>query len=99
MNNNYEKHLSEHRRLVILRVLAEAPAYAANDSILHTALATFGLHASRDQVRGEIAWLAEQGLATSEDIRGVIVATLTERGRDVGDGKAVVPGVKRPGPR
>jgi hypothetical protein len=32
-----------------------------------------------------------------DDVEGVYVATLTTRGADVAAGRAVVPGVKRPG--
>jgi hypothetical protein len=50
-------------------------------------------------VRSEIAWLAEQGLATSDELPGgLLVATLTERGSDVASGRASVPGVQRPNP-
>jgi hypothetical protein len=100
MSGKYEQHLSEHRRLVILRVLSEAPAYSANASILQTTLDELGLTASRDQVVAEIAWLTEMGLITSDHaLPGVVVAKITERGHDVAEGKARVPGVKRPGPR
>lgn len=95
---SYADEVTEHRRLCLLRVLAAAPGYAGNDSILRGALDSFGLAASRDTVRAELAWLDEQGLIQSNDLAGVIVATITERGLDVAAGRAQVPGVKRPGP-
>lgn len=70
--------------LVLLRVLAEM-------------LDNFGHPATRDQVKTELAWLAEQGLMMLQEAGSVRVATLTERGQDVAAGRAVVPGVKRPG--
>ena len=89
-----------HVRLTVLRVLASAPGYCANSSILHGATGELGLRATRDQVKAEIAWLAEQGLVTSiEPSPGLLVAELTERGSDVQAGLAVVPGVQRPSPR
>lgn len=89
-----------HLRLTLLRLLGEQPGYRANSSILTSAAdASAGFAVSRDQVRTELAWLAEQGLATlDEAIPGLSVATLTERGADVARGRAVVPGVQRPGP-
>lgn len=96
--SSYLDYLAEHWRLTVLRVLARAPAYRANDSVLQQALESFGLTTTRDQAKGTLAWLAEQGLITIDDMGGVIVATITERGRDVATGAAVVPGVKRPGP-
>jgi Fe2+ or Zn2+ uptake regulation protein len=97
---NYKAHFLSHLRLAILRLLAEAPGYSLNSSIITDAVAQLGLAATRDQVRGEIAWLAEQGLAASDDLPGgLMVATLTERGGDVASGRAHVPGVQRPMPK
>jgi Fe2+ or Zn2+ uptake regulation protein len=97
---NYKAHFQSHLRLAILRLLAESPGYALNSSILVDALGALGLAASRDQVRSEIAWLAEQGLATADELAGgLIVATLTERGADIASGRATVPGVQRPTPK
>ena len=97
---SYSALLAEHQRLSLLRALADSPRYNANDSILRDQLAVFGLEASRDQVRGHLSWLAEQGLVTIEQLVGTTqVATLTERGHDAAAGNAYVPGVKRPGPR
>lgn len=89
-----------HLRLTLLRLLAEQPGYRSNSSILTQAAdATAGFTVSRDQVRTELAWLAEQGLVTTSSVvDGLIVATLSERGGDVAAGRAVVPGVQRPGP-
>jgi hypothetical protein len=96
---NYNEHFSKHLRITLLRILQGAPAFHANSSILHSFADGLGLSATRDQVRTEIAWLAEQGLVTSEDHDGLVVATLTDRGLDVAEGRTVVPGVQRPSPR
>lgn len=84
-------------RLVILRLLAEMPAYRANSSVLTMALERFGHSVSRDQVRTELAWLQEQGLVQCEEADVVVVATITERGVDVSRARVTVPGVARPG--
>lgn len=89
--------LREDQRLVILRLLAELPAYSANSSVLYSALSQYGHYPSRDAVKNELYWLQEQGLISIDDIGTVIVATLTPRGLDVATGRAIVPGVKRPG--
>lgn len=89
--------LREHQRLVILRVLAEMPAYRSNSSVLSQALTSYGLDASRDQTKSEIHWLAEQGLVRIEDLDSILIVTLTERGGDAASGRATIPGVKRPG--
>ena len=96
---SYADHFAAHLRLTFLRVLDGAPACRANSSILQSAAHDLGLDASRDQVRTELAWLAEQRLVTVEEIGHLVVATLTERGGDVAGGRATVPGVQRPTPK
>ena len=91
--------LTEDIRLVILRFLSEDAGFDLNESIIHSALGTLGHNVSRDRVRVELAWLAEQGLVSVREVMSVQIATLTSRGLDVAEGRAIVPGVKRPGPR
>ncbi|EGM6007413.1 ArsR family transcriptional regulator [Escherichia coli] len=90
--------LTEDRRLVILRSLMDCNN-EANESILQDCLDAYGHNVSRDVVRGQIDWLAEQQLVTVENLRGFYVVTLTSRGQDVAEGRAHVAGVKRPRPR
>lgn len=90
--------LAEDRRLTILRLLAQAPASSCNIFVLHTSLASLGNACSLDQAKADAAWLAEQGLAATEQVGEVLVLTLTARGADVAAGRASVPGVKRPTP-
>ncbi len=99
MTSNYSDFISQDRRLVILRILAEMPTYQANSSVLHTVLSQWGHDPSRDQVKGELRWLEEQQLVKIEDVSNgaVLVAKLTERGADVAADRARVDGVKRPG--
>lgn len=95
---SYQQLLTEDQRLVILRILSELPSYKSNSSVLHGLLAKLGHEISRDKVRTELNWLAEQGLVTlDQQTESVIVAKLTERGEDVAAGRAVVSGVQRPG--
>lgn len=90
------------RRLCVLRFLFEDRDYTLNDSLLQEALQLVGHALSRDQLRGELAWLAEQGLLTTrnQDLGGktITLAELSERGADVACGRATHPGVKRPAP-
>lgn len=94
---DFAAHLSHDRRLVILRLLAELPMYRANSSVLAMALERFGHASTRDQVKTELYWLQEQALVLLEDLGAVLVATATERGMEVAAGRAMVPGVARPG--
>jgi len=90
--------LQEDRRLVILRILTESAGYTANDSCIDDELDAIGHKVSRDVVRGDMAWLQEQGLIRLDSVLGTQVATITERGIDVAEGQARHPGVKRPRP-
>lgn len=97
---DYGDHFAAHLRLTILRVLSEAPAYKLNDSLLTSACDAVGVPATRDKVRVQLAWLDEMGLVTLDDrIKGLTIATATERGLDVAAGRATAPGVQRPTPR
>ncbi|WP_368565508.1 ArsR family transcriptional regulator [Pseudoxanthomonas sp. UTMC 1351] len=93
----FAERLLEDRRLVLLRILSEQLGYKANSSVLAVAMDSFGHSVSRDHVRTQLAWLAEQDLVRLDDLGPVLLATLSERGHDVAQGRVVVPGVARPG--
>lgn len=88
--------LAEHRRITILRFLDASGGYSVNESILYDAVNAHGVVSTRAQVCTELAWLRDQGLVTIEDLRGLMIATLTSRGQDIATGRTTVPGVKRP---
>jgi Fe2+ or Zn2+ uptake regulation protein len=95
---NFSEHLAADQRLVILRLLVESNSYKANSSVLTMRMDHLGHAVSRDVVRSHLSWLDEQGLVSiDEPVTGVVVATLRPRGDDVARGRAVVPGVSRPG--
>jgi hypothetical protein len=96
---SFAQTLTEDRRLSLLLGLAETPGYRANAFLLRDAIAQiYGHSASIDQVKTDLAWLAEQGLATTHTTGDVVMATMTARGADVAAGLAHVPGVKKPMP-
>ena len=97
--SGYLKVLAEDRRLSILLLLDASPGMAANEALLSTAITDFGHYPTADQLRADLAWLAEQQLLSTSDVHGLVVATLSERGADAAHGRAVVPGVKRPRPK
>jgi hypothetical protein len=103
MAKSYAERLQEERRLVILRLLYELPGQKANSSSLYHALDDYGIHAARADVRAELAWLAHRELVSIEDITPassdspLLLATITDAGRDVVRGKTQVLGVQRPG--
>lgn len=90
---------SEHRRIAILRHLADCAEYVGNASILQDVANGLGIPTTRDQVIGELAWLKDQALVTVEDKTDFVIATLTQKGLDVASGRLTYPGVKRPRPQ
>jgi hypothetical protein len=95
---NFAQAETEDRRLVMLRGLQAAARYRANAYLLRRYCESLGHTVSADRIEQDIAWLAEQGLVDRKAPEGVTVATLTQRGQDVADGSACVPGVARPRP-
>lgn len=95
---SYKDTLREHARIAILRFLEDAPKYTSNVSMLAAMLPRVGISYSRDQISGEIAWLVEQGLVTSEDHAGFMIVTATVRGVEVAQGIVRHPGIQRPRP-
>ncbi len=87
-------------RLIILRELANTTGYASNDSVLKMVLAEWGQAVSRDRVRTELTWLADQNLVslTALGESGAQRVALTESGLDVATGVTTNPGVQRPSP-
>lgn len=86
------------RRLQILRLLAESPAYTASADLLRTVLASLGHAVSHDRLNTDLEWLHEQGLVALERLGDVPMARATTRGVDASQGLASVPGVARPRP-
>jgi hypothetical protein len=96
--NAFAEHVTADRRLVVLRLLEQAPDYRGNAFLLQRALDGFGHAVGMDRLGSDLAWLAEQDLLRLEALAGVSIATLTQRGADVAHGRVVVPGVARPAP-
>lgn len=90
--------LSQHRLLVILRTLQRAPGYGANDEVLDVWLEAVGLSGPRAMLAGDLRRLEELGCCTLKRVADLTIATLTEHGADVAEGKVVIAEVLRPRP-
>lgn len=97
--NDFTAHWRKHLRITVLRLLAEAPGYSLNESLLHGHLPRLAFNCTRDQVRSEINWLAQQGLVHVDDVGGLLVASLSPDGLDIAEGRGTHPDVQRPSPR
>lgn len=98
MAKSFAQVATEDRRLAVLRILEGSPEYRANVYLIQKMLAGFGHAPSLDQLNGDLAWLAEQGLLELEKVGEVALPQLLARGLDVACGRAIVPGVARPMP-
>jgi Fe2+ or Zn2+ uptake regulation protein len=98
MTKTFAESVRELRRLALLQLLDEAPQYQASVELLYQAIPGRTLAASYDQVYGDVQWLCEQGLVTTETLVDTVLARITMRGSDVARGLAEVPGVSRPRP-
>ncbi len=96
---NYDAFNRKHRRLALLRVLEAAPGYKSNEAILTQMVNVVGITSTRDQVRSELAWLQEQGLVTTEDVVGLLIATATMRGQEIAQGVTFHPDIAKPSPK
>ena len=91
--------IREEARLIILKALAVEPNYSHNESVLTDTLETFGVLRPRAWVRDEMRWLATMGAVKITEAGSVLIATLTDKGREHVERRMLIEGVKRPGPR
>jgi len=88
----------EDRRLLIMKALASESDYAISDVVLRSLLAEFGHSISMDVLHADLAWLQDIGLLNIEKAASMVVATATDRGVEVAEGHATIPGIRRPRP-
>lgn len=96
---SYAEDVSRHRRLAVLRHLAEVTDYVSNASVLQDVLVRLGLPLSYDALVTELVWLREQQMVDFDPGAAFIVVTATRRGVDLARGLSTHPGVQRPRPR
>ncbi len=90
--------LREHRALAILRALLRISAYRANERVLSDIIDLLALGCSREQLRSDLDALERLSLLGTHLAEAVLIITLTERGREVAEGRVMVDGVLRPRP-
>lgn len=95
---DYEKHIAEDARLVILRTLAKQRDFTLNQTILSAALDQFGHNRSREWLRTQIRKLEELGAVTVKEAGSVLVSTITRVGIDHIELRSDIDGVARPSP-
>ena len=89
---------TEHRLLTILQLLKDDPDYKIDFHLLQESLKMVGRGVSGAVLISDLTLLEEMKLVSTTNIAGCTIAVLRNRGVDVADGVAVVPGVARPRP-
>lgn len=96
-----QERMTEDRRGVVLKALAEDSAYRLSENTIKTVLGYFGHNVASDGVRQLMLWLEQHSLVTIErlasDGREMWISKLTRLGLDVARGCAHV-GITRPEP-
>jgi len=88
------------RRLAIVMALSLAPGYTLPRRQMRAQIEAIGYRVSLDLLESDLAWLDEMGLADRRDpsTGSGDHVTLTDRGLDVAQSRAEIPGVRRPEP-
>lgn len=93
---NFNRHMEEDARLVILKELAAQTNYTLNDAILQAVVEAFGHNRSRDWVRTQLRALAEVGAVTNSETGTSLISTITDAGLDHVLRRRVIEGIARP---
>ncbi len=91
--------IREEARLIMLRELAAQGNYSGNESLLQTALESFGIAKARDWVREELRRLEDLGAIRITMAGNIIVATATMKGLEHVERRLIIEGIKRPSPQ
>lgn len=89
-------------RLALLQLLDLQADGSANDAALTDAVNALDFTCSRASLRAHLFWLSAQGAVHTLDLRtssGLVIATLTEMGRDIALGRTWIAGVQRHSPK
>jgi len=95
MKHTYQDHITQSRRLCLLRLLSENNG-KLNESVIDTALSAYGFCQSRDELRDDFRFLIDNGCATDEWVSDIMVLSITRRGHEVVQGLIEVPGIQKP---
>lgn len=87
---------AEEQALAILQAMAREVSGAVNDRVLAAYLDQIALGGLGDEVRAAILRLENLGLVKTRAVDHYLIATLTELGERVANGRAAAEGVSRP---
>jgi len=96
--NPFAEHLAADRRLVILKLLAQAPDWSCSVYLLQAALGDFRHSVGIGALIEDLHFLQNNGVVILDTVAGVAMPRLTVTGNDVAAGRVVIAGVKSPIP-
>lgn len=97
MFEGYQEKFNEEVRLVILKALNEEPNHRLNESLLMQVLTNFAMNRTREHLRTQLRWLADQASAIKITEAGsVLIAELTQAGAEHLERVSTIEGVKKP---
>ncbi len=93
---NLDEMIREEARLILLKTLGEEVNETLNSELLRRALEVFGIARPREWVHEELIYLKQLGAVQLSTVGSVIIASLTEKGRDHLSRTIAITGVKKP---
>jgi len=93
----FAEQLRAERRRYILDILDRSQPPKLNHRSLAVILEQYGLRPADEELRRDLQWLHQSGLLNIEHLDNLVLAELTERGRDVSADRLRVDGVSRDG--
>lgn len=95
---DFDTHMRNDARLVILKELNNQTDYRLNETMLHTVLVTYGHNRTRNWLRTQLRELKDLGALKLHEAGSVFVAEILTAGQDHVERRSVIEGVARPSP-
>ena len=93
---NFDEMIREEARLILLKTLGEEVNETLNSELLRRALEVFGIARTREWVHEELSYLKQMGAIQLNAIGTVMIASLTDKGRDHLSRTIAITGIKKP---
>lgn len=99
MTTSFDARVRADVRLAILQILAGDLGYSLNHAMMRDAVDRATAHSlTEEQVKEHFAWLEDRALVKTEELERYQIATLTDRGLKIVQGKERVEGIRLPTP-
>lgn len=93
---DYRKHVAEDCRRIILEALAREPSGTLNETMLSRELEAHGHRKPIDYVREQIEWLGKAKAVQVNEVAGLLIPQLLNKGLEHVERRALIAGVAKP---